>query len=105
MRRPRPATVLTCLLVVAAACSGASSGRASHNAAPTVVARIRTGYKPCASGAYRGSLYVVNYGAGTIVRIDPTRHRGPRRARPGPPTCRLRSGGWGPRLGRVRDDS
>ena len=89
MRRPH----LALALLVAAACGGASSGHASQTAAPTVVARIRTGYKPCGSVAYRGSLYVVTYGAGTIVRIDPRRNRVTRRARLGPRPCGLVSGG------------
>jgi hypothetical protein len=63
------------LLVVAACSGGAASSHASQTAAPTIVVRIRTGYKPCGSVAYRGSLYVVTYGAGTIVRIDPKRNR------------------------------
>src|SRR5258706_247131 len=38
---------------------------------PTVVATINTGLRPCGSAAHGKYLYVDNYGAGTISRIDP----------------------------------
>jgi len=46
--------------------------------APTtqgVVARVRTGEKPCAAIEADGGLWVTNYGDDTVVKIDPARNR------------------------------
>lgn len=38
---------------------------------PEVVAKIRTGFKPCSETGGLGFLWVANYGEGTLSRIDP----------------------------------
>jgi len=40
-----------------------------------VVARVRTGDKPCAAIEAAGGLWVTNFGDDTVVKIDPARNR------------------------------
>src|ERR671914_270950 len=77
MKRLRLALPLLTAALVAVGLAGA---------APIVVAKIPTGRFPCAAiGAY-GAVWVSNYGAGTISRIDPRRNRVVKRIRtPGRP--------------------
>src|SRR3954470_21642025 len=60
---------------------------------PTVVATIDTGFKPCGSAAYGKYLYVDNYGAGTMSRIDPATNKVVKRLKIGSGPCGVVSGG------------
>src|SRR5919109_5413002 len=57
--------VLALVLPLAASASEQELGEAK------VVAKIETDFKPCSEAAGFGYLWVANYGAGSLSRIDP----------------------------------
>jgi YVTN family beta-propeller protein len=52
-------------------------------AGPTVVARVKTGDKPCVPLAARGSVWVANFGSSTVARVNPKTNKVTRRVRVG----------------------
>lgn len=60
---------------------------------PTVVSTINTGSKPCGSAVYGKYLYVDNYGAGTMSRIDPATNKVVKRITVGSGPCGVVAGG------------
>jgi streptogramin lyase len=61
-------------------------------ASPSPVARVAVGRAPCGAVAAFGALWVAVDGAGTLVRVDPTRNRVLRTIRIGPTVCSLVAG-------------
>ena len=63
-------------IVMAVVIAAAGSGRGATRAAPvTVVAKIKTGQRPCLAAPVRAGVWVSNYGSSTLVRINPATNR------------------------------
>ena len=55
--------------------------------APAPTARVATGSNPCGAAAGFGSVWVANYGSGTLARVDPRTNRVTARIRVGRGAC------------------
>ena len=79
----RLAAVAGLVIVTAASAAG------DH---PSVVAKVRTGLKPCAAIQAYGSVWVANFGSATLARVDPKTNRVTGRVKIGGQACGLAAG-------------
>src|SRR5688572_6491324 len=79
----------TLLVLIGSVCSSAPAAERTITPA-AVVAKIRTGSRPCLVAEIRRAVWVSNYGSDDLVRIDPVRNRiVGRRIRVGSEPCGL----------------
>jgi YVTN family beta-propeller protein len=76
-KRHRWPVVVLCLVLAAAGGSAAGKPKPKKppNYGPVVRKTIRTDLKPCGEVEGFGSMWVTNFGSGTVQRIDPTTNR------------------------------
>src|SRR5262245_32254720 len=68
--------ILCVLLGTAGVCVIPAAASATQNLEPVrVIAKIRTGAGPCIATAIQGRVWVSNFNAWTLVRVDPRSNR------------------------------
>lgn len=82
------------IVVPLAACIVLVEASGAATSSPQLIARVSTrGAKPCGSAVYGRSLYVANYGSGTLARVDPRTNKVSKTIRVGDGPCGVVAGG------------